>query len=507
LCNSFKLKIAFRRLDFMGLNQKFIRHRKPQRTRGFFKLRTFAYSVKPISSPASSKKFRGKTVIAAAILLIAVLLVPFLASQIWLNQPVAPNNTPTPAPTPQTTPSVTPTPSQSGSNKDQTNNQQSTAQPTTNPTPITHKGPIESAQTMTSQVWKAVGANAWNYFNPGVGVDSKTGLPCSGNAYPYFTDWDLGVYIQAIIDASKLGLIKNDGAWGFDDRIGKVLTFLETRELNNVSYPYWFYQAADGGVFHNNSDVADFIVDVADTGRLLVALSNLKDYRANLTSRVTDFVYNNYGNRSDYAAIVPGLQYESQDSTNIYTYYVVYGFACFWPELAAAPERILDNINASGTVNVSGVILPKARLTSDVLLCLMFETNSSAKLTTLAHQVYLAHQAYNQATGKLRAFGEGASNSAWLWEWVVYSDGRNWTVMDGSGSEFTSSPVIYMGVSIGFLSLYNTAYAKTISDYLEHAFYGFSMGYGEGVTEAGFTLNSYTLHNNGLVLGAAAYAA
>ena len=51
------------------------------------------------------------------------------------------------------------------------------------------KGPgvIESAQTIDKNVWKAVGANAWNYFQPDVGVDSSTGLPSAGFEWPFFT--------------------------------------------------------------------------------------------------------------------------------------------------------------------------------------------------------------------------------------------------------------------------------------------------------------------------------
>ena len=70
-------------------------------------------------------------------------------------------------------------------------------------------------------------ANAWKYFQPGVGVDSTTGLPYAGP--PILTDWDLGVYVQAVIDAQKLGLIATNGTWGFNARMDKVLTFLETR--------------------------------------------------------------------------------------------------------------------------------------------------------------------------------------------------------------------------------------------------------------------------------------
>ena len=59
---------------------------------------------------------------------------------------------------------------------------------------------------MNSSVWRQVAANAWNYFQPGIGVDANTGLPNSGYGVPYFTDWDLGVYIQAVMDANTTGV-------------------------------------------------------------------------------------------------------------------------------------------------------------------------------------------------------------------------------------------------------------------------------------------------------------
>ena len=147
-------------------------------------------------------------------------------------------------------------------------------------------GLIESNQNLTATVWQTVAANAWQYFQPGNGVDAKTGLPKASLGFPYFTDWDLGVYIQAIIDANKTGLIGFDGDWGSNARINKVLTFLETRELNNASYPYWFYQASDGKDYHAASDLANSNVDIVDSGRLFVALNNLKTFNNSLASRI-----------------------------------------------------------------------------------------------------------------------------------------------------------------------------------------------------------------------------
>ena len=123
-------------------------------------------------------------------------------------------------------------------------------------------------------------ANAWQYFQPDNGVDRITGLPKASLTFPYFTDWDLGVYIQAIIDANKTGLIGNSGDWNSSARIEKALSFLETRQLNNASYPFWFYQVSDKKPYHAISDNTTNLVDTVDTGRLFVALNNLKAFNS-----------------------------------------------------------------------------------------------------------------------------------------------------------------------------------------------------------------------------------
>ena len=57
-------------------------------------------------------------------------------------------------------------------------------------------------------------ANAWAYFQPNVGVDASLGFLTLKAQFLYgFTDWDLGVYIQAAIDAQKLGLIGSGNSW------------------------------------------------------------------------------------------------------------------------------------------------------------------------------------------------------------------------------------------------------------------------------------------------------
>jgi hypothetical protein len=370
------------------------------------------------------------------------------------------------------------------------------------------RGLFESAETMNSAVWQQVAAIAWQYFKPGVGVDITTGLPWSGEYAPYFTDWDLGVYIQAVIDANVTGLIGYNGYWGSSARLEKVVSFLENREVNaTTGYPYWFYQARDGKCYVANPSGA---VDTVDTGRLLVALNNLKTFNSSLSPRINAIV-KGPGNRSDYGALVPGIKNESLTSTSIYTYYVTCGFASFWPnELANASSRILSNMFSAGNVTTYGVSLPRAMITCDPLLCSVFETANNSQLMTIVRQVYLAHEAYYRATGRYRAFSEGGTNEIiWAYEWVVLPDNRTWAVLDQNNLNLTIHPIIFTKIAIGFLAIYNTSFAKNMNIYLEqnlHNIVGTSEGYCEGLDEANNQLPRSGIHTNGMIIEAARYA-
>ncbi len=377
--------------------------------------------------------------------------------------------------------------------------------PTDTPTPKP-PGLLASAQTINSSVWQAVAANAWAYFQPGGGVDSTTGLPCSSG--PVFTDWDLGAYIQAVIDAQKIGLIDTGGPWGSYARLDKVVTFLENRQLNANNYPYQFY-CTNGLVDYPDSYQANETVDTVDIGRLFVALNNVRNYDSNLTSGINNFVYNVYDNRSNFAALLPSIKSDVLTSTSIYSYYCSSGFASFWPNnLPNVQSTILNNIYSAGNGNVTAlgnVSLPKAAITGDPLFCSIFELNNTdPRLMTLANQVYLASAAYYNVTGHYRAFSEGPTFSGtWEWEWIVTPDGQTW-ILDSSNSN--SIPIAYTKIALSFLAIYNTSYSLNMSIFLENILPNPTSGYWEGVDDAGNPLLSVGDLTNSLILDASLYA-
>ncbi len=369
-----------------------------------------------------------------------------------------------------------------------------------------HPGLIQSAQTIDSAIWMKVAADAWAYFQPGVGIDAKTGLPYAGGKdFTGFTDWDLGCYIQAVIDAQKLDLISNDSAWDFSARIDKVLTFLENRPLNaTTNYPFQFYDAKTGK--EHSSISQEETVDVVDTGRLFVALNNLINYNNSLKQPIDNIVL--YG-RSNYTALVPGIQNDILTSTSIYSYYIDSGFASFWSNLSNT-SKILNNIFSAGNVTTYGnVSLPLATISGDPLLCSVFElNNNSSQLMALSRQVYLASEAYYNATGEYAAFSEGNSPSnGYIYEWVVLPNGATWKITGvGSNSYLDINPIIYNKVAFGFLALYNTTFARNIVVYLEQALPTPTNGYSEGADNSGNLVSGVGSDTNGLILDAALYA-
>jgi hypothetical protein len=369
--------------------------------------------------------------------------------------------------------------------------------------PTKPPGLIQSSQTLNTTVWMKVAAYAWAYYQPGVGVDFNTGLPYADMGFFSFTDWDLGCYIQAAIDAQKLGLIGNDSAWDFSARINKVLTFLEERPLNIYGYPYEFYDATTG---ENDSAISSpENVDVIDTGRLFVALSNLITYNSSLEKRIDNIVL--YG-RSNYAALVPTVESDA-GSNSIYAYYCDSGYASFWPQqLGYVPNAILENIVNSPTVTTYGnFTLPKASITGDPLLCSVFElNNNSSQLMNLSTQVYLASEAYNDSTGKYVAFSEGNGLDGYVWEWVVMSNGTTWTITGVDSSYLDKQPIIYTKVAFSFLALYNSAFARNMVVFLEQTLPYPYNGYWDGATNSGNYVPDDGSNTNSLILDAALYA-
>ena len=208
------------------------------------------------------------------------------------------------------------------------------------------------------------------------------------------------MYIQAIIDAQLLGILEKNGDWGSDARIGKLLSFLENRELLS-GLPYSAYHSDTGERIGLRAYKQ---TNACDTGKLLVALGNLKTYNPDLANRIAQIVYE----KMDYEPFLRAVE-RLENSTNIYDYYVACGFAGFWPERCnPVAESILNSLSSAPTVETYGIRLPVAKLTTEVLLHSIFDLKPNTILASLSSQTYFAlREARYNAIGKYSAWSEG----------------------------------------------------------------------------------------------------
>ncbi len=371
-------------------------------------------------------------------------------------------------------------------------------------------GPLNPCQDVESMVsdyaftetyWKTVAQNAWQYFRPGVAVNPDNGLHNAHRYYTGFTDWDLGSYVLAAVDMARLGLLSNDGAWGFDDRISKILTFLENRPLTSSRVPYTWYSSTDGENLYGDTQYA------VDAAFLLMALKNVADYRPTFASRINTIV-NVRTTYEPLKQVVDDLG-SSGRPLNVYDYFTTAGFAEFWPERFSSKANIMlsDIINAP-VVNYEGVALPKAKILCEPLLLSIFGLSHNADLMNLTRQVYLAHEARYNDTGKYVAFSEGNPEGivpSYVWEWVVLPDGRTWITQSDEFTDITMTPAVFLKTAIGLASIYSTPFTQNMVNWLEPAL-NTAAGYFEGKRESGQTMPIISDKTNGMIINAARYA-
>ena len=168
--------------------------------------------------------------------------------------------------------------------------------------------------------WLNWAKTAWNYFQPGVGVNSVTGLERSTLSFPCATDWSVGGYIYSVILARKMNLIGDNGPWQFNDRISKVLNFLSTRTLSSDGYtPFWAYNW-DGAVCLTTGQ----LTTGTDSGRYLSALNVLRTFSPSYASQINSIFQRSKTAYDKFAATNFG-----GTSYLYYAYLVAQGYAAF----------------------------------------------------------------------------------------------------------------------------------------------------------------------------------
>ena len=303
--------------------------------------------------------------------------------------------------------------------------------------------------------WIKWAKDAWSYYDPGTGVDPNTGIPRASYRWAFLTDWDLGGYIIAIIKAELMGILPKDGEWGADDRIEKVLRFLETRPISPYGIPYHIYRSTNG------EPSGKAVTNVSDAGRLLIALAMLKKYRPDLAERIDAIV-----RRNNYELLVNSTD-AWRTTAGFYKYYVAQGFKLFGLDKGMPVQMALrefDNIMNKTHVDVYGVSLPKTQVTSEPLLHMVFELDVDDRYLDYVRRVYEVQERRYRDTGKYTAWSEGNTGLrgvTYVYQWIVTPRGETWKITPKS-----ITPIIFTKVAFGFHALYNTDYTRQLINYL-----------------------------------------
>jgi hypothetical protein len=338
--------------------------------------------------------------------------------------------------------------------------------------------------------WSNWAKVAWRYFQPGVGVNSVTGLHYATADWQRFTDWDLGVYISAIIDAERIGLISRNGSWGSDYRLEKILSFLETRPITGDRLPYAQYDANTGRV---PDDVGNRTANPSDSANLLLSLDDLRSSRPDLSNRIGSIVarYNfNLFAQSDYFA-----------ANDIYPFYAAQGYWAFG--FSTPTLRDLKDLGGGNMVDIYGEKIPQAYVTSEPLMLAILENRTNDLYRVYADRVFLAQQRRYESTGKLTAFSEGTypAPQNYVYEWVVTGTGETWLMM--TTEKIDKPEVVYTKMAFAFHAVYNNEYTQKLVNKV--ASLATERGFLEGVMEDGKTVDVLSDKTNGMILQAARY--
>jgi hypothetical protein len=358
--------------------------------------------------------------------------------------------------------------------------------------------------------WQNLASMAWRYYQPGKGVEETTGLHHAGLYWPYFTDWDLSNYIMAILDAEELGLVSQNGDWGSDYRLNKLINFLKTRPLTPEGVPYLWYDSRTG----TNEGRAR--ANPSDSGKLLLVLDRLRKVKPQYSADI-DWIVNV---RTNYRALAADEGVWSSTS-GPYAYLAALGFASFGMDVYAPVSRALGALEAlenAPKVSVEGIDLPQAYLTLEPLLHLIFEADYDRRVSNLLFKLYLVHELRFQREGLRLAFSEGNTgldNPSYVYEWVVTGDGGRWIITDHSGARRDDiTPISFFKVAVAFRAIYDSEYARNLIDWIYSSFSNFNepncrsfdCGFMEGVDTSGRVVSVIIDRTNSLVLSAARYA-
>jgi len=318
------------------------------------------------------------------------------------------------------------------------------------------------------EAWINVAKKAWRYFTPGIGVSPITGLHYESPNWKRFTDWDLGMYIIAILRAEELGLVSRDGEWGSEERLNRVINFLLNRKTTPEGVPYLCYDSDTG------EPCDEKITNPSDSGRLLAALWILMKSKPQFKNKVLEYI-----SKTNYTYIATNRK--AWRAVDFYRYldsleFKLWGFDRFEPVRKVLQK--MEDIESSPMISVYGVALPRMGITSEPLILGVFDLNSTLFRKYL-DLIYEVQKRRYLETGIITAWSEGGITHEpyYVYEYIVTPNGKTWV------TSVPTTPVAFTKTALSFAALYDDKYAKLLFSKFSGNYVRY--GYLEGISEDG----------------------
>jgi hypothetical protein len=362
----------------------------------------------------------------------------------------------------------------------------------------------------------ATARQAWSYFQRN--WNEETGLVNSVDGFTSVTMWDQAAAIAALVSAKELNIIPEAE---FDTKMRRMLKTLASMPLYKDELPNKVYNSktllpVNYGQLDKREEIGWSALDL---GRMAMWLKIVETKYPQMRSR-TKAVWQHwevdrltkqgqmYG-----TAVVNGKEQYNQEGRLGYENYAAYGLKLWGLDV----KQALDNQSNAAFVNLYGQGVPYDKrdsknsgannyVLSEPYILDGIETGFQALPKAYADRILAAQEARYQATKQLTAVTEDNLDRAPYFVYgSLFVNGQPWATIADTGEKYNNLRFLSAKAAIGWHVLYNTAYTRSLSDFVQtnlKSDKGWYNGFYESLREPNKAL---TANNNGVILESLLY--
>ncbi len=357
---------------------------------------------------------------------------------------------------------------------------------------------------------------AWLYFQRN--WNNETGLVNSVDGFTSVTMWDQAAAIAALVSARELNILP---AAEFEAKMSRMLKTLASMPLYKGELPNKVYNAktlvpVNYGQLEKREEIGWSALDL---GRLAMWLKIVGAKYPQLRSQ-TEAVWKHWRverltkNQQMYGtSVVSGKEQYNQEGRLGYENYAAYGLKLWGLNV----NRALDDQSHVAFVNLYGQGVPYDQrdyansgannyVLSEPYILDGIETGFQALPKAYADRILAAQAARYQATKQLTAVSEDNLDRP---PYFVYSslfvNGEPWATITDTRQKHNNLRFLSAKAAIGWHVLYNTAYTRQLSDFVQanlKSQHGWYNGFYESLRQPN---RSLTANNNGVILESLLY--